>query len=423
LLLQKLKSIHYPIAFLLKKRQTNERLHKRNGLKYMVYIVDAKRTPIGSFQGQLASYQGWQLGAEILKSLKSEHLPEEVIMGSVLTAGQGQAPCRQAVINAFETDKIPSSTVNKVCGSGMFSVMLSCQQIQLGHRSLMMAGGFESMTNAPYFLAKARSGYRFGHDRIYDHMAFDGLEDAYSSMPDGTRKAMGLISEKTAEKYGLSREDQDLFARQTYENYHMAESKGALNAERIALSFTDKKGNVITLDKDEPPLSVKPDRFATLRPAFSKDGTITAATSSSIADGAAALVLTSESGLNGRTPLAKIVGYSSHSHAPEFFTTAPIHAIQTLLEQVKWSISDVDLFEINEAFAVVPMAAMKELKIPREKLNIHGGACTLGHPIGASGARIIVTLVHALKHHGLKRGIAAACIGGGEATAIAIEIV
>ena len=388
-----------------------------------IYIIDAKRTPIGAFQGQLSSYQGWQLGAEaLIATMRQSHVPEEVIMGCVLGAGQGQAPARQATRAAFGVDSIPATTINKVCGSGMQAIAFACNALQTGQRKVMMAGGFESMTNAPYLLPKGRSGYRMGHGAVYDHMLLDGLEDAYGISSDGTRRAMGVFADATAEKYKFTRADQETFARETYENYQKAQAAGLFMAERTPLNFTDAKGNVTIIETDEPPTRVKPTKFEVLRPAFGKTGTVTAATSSGIADGAAAMLLCSENGLLDAKPIAKIVGFRSYACAPEWFTTAPVGGIKALLSALKWTVDDVDLFEINEAFAVVPMAVMHDLGIAREKVNVHGGACTLGHPIGASGARIMVTLVHALRAHGLKRGIASACIGGGEATAIAVEV-
>lgn len=387
-----------------------------------VYIIAAKRTPIGAFQGQLSSFQGWQLGAEVMRATSLHtHLPEEVIMGCVLAAGQGQAPARQATRAAFDVDSIPATTINKVCGSGMQAIAFAYNALQVGQRRVMMAGGFESMSNAPYLLSKGRSGYRMGHGSIYDHMLFDGLEDAYGIGTDGTRRAMGIFADATAEKYSLSRSDQEAFALKTYENYQKAESDGLLAAERAPLTI-DLKGNTTLIEMDEPPTRVKPSKFEMLRPAFGKNGTVTAATSSGIADGAAALLLCTEDGLLGQKPLVKIAGFTTYACAPEWFTTAPTGAIKKLLDNLAWTINDVDLFEINEAFAVVPMAVMIDLGISPEKVNVHGGACTLGHPIGASGARIVVTLIHALRARGLKRGIASACIGGGEATAIAVEV-
>lgn len=388
-----------------------------------IYIIEAKRTPIGAFQGQLSSYQGWQLGAEALQAtIRQSHVPEEVIMGCVLSAGQGQAPARQATRAAFGIDSIPTTTVNKVCGSGMQAIAFACNALQTGQRKVMMAGGFESMTNAPYLLPKGRAGYRMGHGAVYDHMLLDGLEDAYGIASNGTRRAMGVFADATAEKYKFARADQEAFALTTYENYQKAEAAGLFASERTSLNFTDAKGNTTLIKTDEPPTRVKPTKFEILRPAFGKDGTVTAATSSGIADGAAAVLLCAENGLLDAKPLAKIVGFKAYACASEWFTTAPTGAIKALLSDLKWTVDDVDLFEINEAFAVVPMAVMHDLDIAREKVNVHGGACALGHPIGASGARIVVTLIHALRARGLKRGIASACIGGGEATAIAIEV-
>lgn len=388
-----------------------------------IYIIDAKRTPIGAFQGQLSPYQGWQLGTKVLQAaIRQSHLPEEVIMGCVLSAGQGQAPARQATRAAFGVDSIPATTINKVCGSGMQAIAFACNTLQTQQCNVMMAGGFESMTNAPYLLPKGRSGYRMGHGAVHDHMLLDGLEDAHDIAADGARRAMGVFADATAEKYKFTRSDQEAFALTTYENYQKAEAAGLFAAERAPLNFTDAKGNTILIETDEPPTRVKPTKFEMLRPAFGKNGTVTAATSSGIADGAAALLLCSQNGLLDAKPLAKIVGFKSFSGAPEWFTTAPTGAIKALLNAINWTIGDVDLFEINEAFAVVPMAVMHDLGLSREKVNVHGGACALGHPIGASGARIVVTLVHALRARGLKRGIASVCIGGGEATAMAIEV-
>jgi len=444
----------------------------RKGIRFMVtsiYILAAKRTPIGAFQGQLFPYRAWQLGAAALRAATlagplaeplagplaeplaeplagplaeplagplaespthtpathithtPAHIPEEVIMGCVLTAGQGQSPTRHAVRSAFGIDSISATTVNKVCGSGMQAIAFACGMLHTGQRSVMMAGGFESMTNAPYLLPKGRSGYRMGHGTVIDHMLFDGLEDAYAGA-DGTRRAMGVFADATAEKYGFTRADQEAFVRTTYENYQNAEAANLFAAEREPLHYTDAKGNVTCIATDEPPTRVKPTKFELLRPAFGKTGTVTAATASGIADGAAAVLLCTEKALGNARPLAKIVGFASYAQAPEWFTTAPAGAIQSLLGSLGWAIDTVDLFEINEAFAVVPMAVMHDLGITRAKINVHGGACALGHPIGASGARIVVTLVHALRARGLKRGIATTCIGGGEATAIAIEV-
>lgn len=388
-------------------------------------ITAAKRTPIGSFQGQLSSFRSPDLAAYLIQDLLSLHpslkeTVDEVILGCVLSAGLGQAPSRQAVLQGGLSPHVSATTLNKVCGSGMKAVMHACDLIRLNQARTLLAGGMESMSNAPYLLPKARSGYRVGHGQCIDHMMWDGLEDAYSLGSDGvTRTPMGLFAEKTAEKYGFTREDQEIFAKETFDAYQKAHSSGAFTSE---ITPIPQKDNDIVAD--EPPTKVKPEKFSKLRPAFQKDGTVTAATSSSIADGAAILCLEDEktATAQGRQVLARVVGYKSAAREPEWFTLAPIQAIQKLLPQIGWAINDVDLFEINEAFAVVPMAAMKDLGISRKRLNSHGGACSLGHPIGASGARILVTLLHALRHQNLKRGIASACIGGGEATAIAIEM-
>lgn len=388
-----------------------------------VYIIEAKRTPVGSFQGQLSGFQGWQLGSEAIRSVVTPtHVPEEVIMGCVLGAGQGQAPARQATCSALGVDNVPAITVNKVCGSGMQSIGFAYNKLQLGQRNVMVAGGFESMTNAPFLLPKGRSGYRMGHGVVIDHMLHDGLEDAYHIGDDGTRRAMGTFADATAEKYSFSRSDQEAFALETFQNFQKAEAEGLFASERAPITVTDAKGGKTTINSDEPPTRVKPEKYAALRPAFGKNGTVTAATSSGIADGASALLLCNEKSLGDAAPLARILGMTSHAHEPEWFTTAPIGAIQALLTQVGWSVQEVDLFEVNEAFAVVPMAVMRELGIPRTKINVHGGACAVGHPIGSSSARIVVTLVHALRARGLKKGVASVCIGGGEAMAIAIEI-
>ncbi len=391
-----------------------------------ILILQAKRTPIGAFQGQLSSFKAWELGAQVIKAAALDFVqPEEVIMGCVLSAGQGQAPARQATRLAFENDSIPTTTINKVCGSSLQAIALCCGLILSKQRHVMIAGGFESMTNAPYLLTKGRGGYRAGHSLIFDHMQLDGLEDAYAIGADEKRQPMGVFADLTAEKYGFTRKDQELFAKQTFDNFQSAENSGAFTDERISLTFTDAKGNLTVIKGDEPPTRVKPEKFEHLRPAFGKTGTVTAATSSGIADGAAALLLSSEEFYNETsstlTPLARVVGFNSYATSPEWFTIAPVGAIQGLLNDLDWTVNDVDLFEVNEAFAVVPIAAAQDLGIDRSKMNVHGGACSLGHPIGASGARIVVTLIHALRSRGLKRGIASACIGGGEAIAIAIE--
>jgi acetyl-CoA C-acetyltransferase len=307
-----------------------------------VYIVEAKRTPVGAFQGQLSAYQGWQLGSEALKSVNlPTHVPEEVILGCVLGAGQGQAPARQATCTAYGVDSIPATTVNKVCGSGMQAIAFAYNKLALGQRKVIAAGGFESMTNSPYLLPKGRSGYRMGHGVVYDHMLHDGLEDAYHIAADGSRRAMGVFADATAEKFGFTRADQEAFALETFRNYQKAETEKLFTAERAPITSTDAKGVVSTINTDEPPTRVKPEKFAQLRPAFGKTGTVTAATSSGIADGASAVLLCNENGLNGATPLARILGVSSHAQEPEWFTTAPIGAIRSLLTQLNWTVDQV----------------------------------------------------------------------------------
>lgn len=393
-------------------------------MKQRLFIAEAKRTPIGSFQGSLASYKGYQLGSVSIRSLNALEV-DEVIMGCVLPACQGQAPARRAMLDANLSPSVSATTVNKVCGSGMKSIMIACDQIALGSANSVIAGGMESMSNAPYLLEKARGGYRIGHGVIVDHLYKDGLEDAYHHNADGSSRLMGCFAEATAEKYGFSREDQDQFALKGFERTQKAMTQGFFKDEIISIESKDGKGNVSYFQEDEPPSRVKPEKFSLLKPAFKPTGTVTAATSSSLADGAAALWIVSEDVVNKHSlnPLARVVGYASYADVPEWFTTAPIGALNKLMKQLSWKLDDVDLFEINEAFAVVPMAVIKELKLSEEKVNIHGGACTLGHPIGVSGARIVVTLAHALKRHKLKRGVACICIGGGESTAIAIEVV
>jgi len=393
-------------------------------LEKNLFIAEAKRTPIGGFQGSLAAYKGHQLGSLAISALNTKGIIDEVIMGCVLPAAQGQAPARQAALGAGLSSGVSATTVNKVCGSGMKAIMIACDQIALGQAHSVVAGGMESMSNAPYLLENARKGYRVGHGQIIDHMYRDGLEDAYHKNADGSHSLMGTFADATAKRYGFSRDDQDQFALRGFEKVQYALGFKFFQGEIIPIEIKDAKGNQTILQTDEAPDRVKPEKFSALRPAFDAGGTVTAATSSSLADGAAALWLVDGETANkqGLSPLARVVGYASYAHEPEWFTTAPIGAIKKLLDKIGWSLDQVDLFEINEAFAVVPMAAIKELSIPAEKVNIHGGACTLGHPIGASGARIVVTLIHALKQHGLKRGIASVCIGGGEATAIAVEV-
>lgn len=385
-----------------------------------VYILAAKRTAIGSLQGVLKDFSATDLGGlAIQAALKEAHVStqavDEVLMGCVLTAGLGQAPARQAAIKAGLDTHTTAVTVNKVCGSGMRTLMFAADSLAAGHHRVVVAGGMESMSRSPYLLTKARSGYRLGHGQLYDHTFIDGLEDAYQA---GT--LMGVFADQCAEEHGFSRQDQDAFALGSLNRVKAAQHNGAFQAEITAI--TGKDGSPI--DCDEAPLKAKPDKIPTLKPAFGANGTVTAANASSISDGAAALVLASSDYVQqtGTTPMARIIGQASFAQAPEHFTTAPVGAIQALLKRCQWSLDQVDLFEINEAFAVVTLACMKQLALDPAKVNVHGGACALGHPIGASGARVMVTLVHALKQRGLKRGIAAVCIGGGEATAIAVEM-
>lgn len=388
-----------------------------------IVIVSMARTPLGNLLGELKEFSAHRLGAHVIKAaieranLKPDVI-QEVIMGCVLPAGQGQAPARQAAINAGVPNTSPCTTVNKVCGSGMKSVMIAHDLLSVGAADIVVAGGMESMTNAPYLLQKARQGYRLGHSELYDHMMLDGLEDAYDK-----GKSMGYFAEQTAKKYGFTRKQQDDFSISSFSRAQYATRENLFAAEIAPLILQTKQGEQI-IDHDEHPFSVNPEKIPHLAPAFVKDGTVTAGNSSSIADGAAAFVLMrlSEAERRGIKPLGEILAYSSTARAPSEFTIAPIDAIHKLMATVRWDIDSVDLFEINEAFAVVTLAAMHDLKIPREKVNIHGGACALGHPIGASGARILVTLIAALQHNGLQRGIASLCIGGGEATAIAVEI-
>jgi acetyl-CoA C-acetyltransferase len=343
---------------------------------------------------------------------------DEVILGCVLPAGLGQAPARQASLGADIPKSVPVTTINKVCGSGMRSAMIGSDAIRAGSARIVVAGGFESMTNSPYLLPKARGGYRMGHGEILDHMFYDGLQNPY----DG--QMMGQFADATARKYEFTRAAQDAYAAESVRRAQAAVSNGSFSAEIVSVTVKGRKGDAV-VDKDETPFSVDINKIPTLKPAFAKDGTVTAASSSSISDGAAALVLASESatGTIGVTPLARIVGYASFAQAPEWFTTAPAGAIKRVLEKAGWSAGQVDLYEINEAFAVVTMAAMRDVGIDHARVNVNGGACALGHPIGATGARLMTTLVHALRKRGLKRGIASLCIGGGEATAIALEVV
>ncbi len=387
-----------------------------------VYIVAACRTPIGGFQGVLAPLTAPQLGAAAVRAaLERSTVPaeqvDELLLGCVLPAGVGQAPARQAAIGAGVPTRVPVTTVNKVCGSGMKTAMLGCDAIRAGSARVVVAGGMESMTNAPYLLPKARGGYRMGHGEVLDHMFYDGLQNPY----DGA--LMGHFADVTARKYGFTRAEQDAYAAESVRRALKACESGAFNAELVPVTVKSRKGEQ-RVERDEPPYACDINKIPQLKPAFAKDGTVTAASSSSIADGAAALVLMSESAMRaaGATPLARVVAYASHAHEPEWFTTAPAGAIERALSLAGWKPQDVDLYEINEAFAVVTMAAMRDVGLAHEQVNIHGGACALGHPIGASGARILVTLVHALRARKVPRGVASLCIGGGEATAIAIEI-
>ncbi|TQV80199.1 acetyl-CoA C-acyltransferase [Exilibacterium tricleocarpae] len=386
-----------------------------------IVIVGIARTAMGGMQGDLSGLSAPQLGAAAIKAALADagvqpQDVDEVLMGCVLPAGTGQAPARQAALGAGLPESVPCTTVNKVCGSGMKTVMMACDALALGHGDVIVAGGMESMSNAPYMLPKARAGYRLGHGEVVDHMFFDGLQDAYEG------GLMGTFADATAKKYDFSREAQDEYAIESLTRAKAAIEGGNFKREITPVAIKTRKGEV-TVDTDEQPGNARPDKIPQLRPAFAKDGTVTAANASSISDGAAALVLMreSEAQKRGLKPLAVIRGQSQHAHEPQWFTTAPVGALKTLLDKVSWTVNDIDLFEINEAFANVPMAAMKELDIPHAKVNVHGGACALGHPLGASGARIIVTLLAALETHGKKTGMASLCIGGGEATAIAIE--
>jgi acetyl-CoA C-acetyltransferase len=385
-----------------------------------VVILSARRTPIGSMLGTFAAVTAPVLGATALRAAIASGgadpaAVDEVVMGCVLPAGQGQAPARQAAIAAGVPISVPATTVNKMCGSGMKAVMLAADQIASGGAQLILAGGMESMTGAPYLLPKARAGYRMGHGEVLDHMFYDGLQSPW----DG--KLMGCFADATAAKYGFARADQDAFAAESVRRALAAITSKAFEAEIAPVTIADRKGERIVA-QDETPFSVSIDKIPNLKPAFGKDGTVTAASSSSIADGAAALLLASPQAAAGLKPIARIVAHASFAHAPEWFTTAPAGAIAKVLKQAGWKAGDVDLYEINEAFAVVTMAAMKDIGIPHERVNVNGGACALGHPIGATGARILTTLLHALIKRRGKRGIAALCIGGGEATAIAVEI-
>ena len=386
-----------------------------------VVISSAVRTPMGGFQGDLDSFSASELGGKAIEGAMEKadiDRVDEVIMGNVLGAGQGQAPARQASFAAGLDETVPATTLNKMCGSGMKAAMIGFDQIKLGQSQTLVVGGMESMSNAPYLLPKMRSGARLGHGKVVDHMFLDGLEDAYEP-----GRLMGTFAEDCAEKYQFTREAQDDYALTSLENSLSAQKVGAFENEIRTVEVTDRKGAKSLVLFDEQPQNARPDKIPYLKPAFRKNGTVTPANSSSISDGAAALILASKSysEKEGLPVRARILGHSSYAHAPGLFTTAPVYAVKNLLKSIDWSIEMVDLWEVNEAFAVVPMAFMQELDISRKKLNVHGGACAIGHPIGASGARIMVTLLNALERYDLKRGVAAVCIGGGEGTAIAIE--
>lgn len=388
-----------------------------------IVIVGAARTPMGAFQGDFSSVSANELGAVAIKAAVERsginpELVENVFFGNCLMAGQGQAPARQAAIKAGLPLSAGAVTMSKMCGSAMQAAIFAFDTITAGTNEVIVAGGMESMTNAPYLIPKARGGYRIGHGMIYDHMMLDGLEDAYEK-----GRSMGTFGEECAAQYKFTREQQDTFAMESVRRAQAATADGSFQWEIAPVTVSGRGGDVV-VEKDEGPLKAKLDKIPSLKPAFQKDGTITAASSSSINDGAAALVMMRESTAKklGCTVIARVLAHATHSQAPNTFATAPVGAIEKLYKKVGWSTSDVDLFEINEAFAVVPMAAMQEHGIPRDKVNVHGGACALGHPIGASGARIIVTLMGALKKTGGKRGVASLCIGGGEATAVAIEM-
>ncbi len=392
--------------------------------KENIVITGMARTPMGAFQGTLKDASCAELGAASIRAAleRSRVGADEVsetIMGCVLPAGQGQAPARQAALGAEMPLSVCCTTVNKMCGSGMKSAMLAHDLLLGGEERILVAGGMESMTNAPYLLPRARSGMRLGHGEVVDHMFLDGLEDAYDR-----GKLMGTFAEATAGRYGFSREAQDEFAIRSLTRAKKAIEEGIFMEEIVPVTIKGRKGDTV-VESDETPLKANLEKIPTLKPAFAKDGTVTPANSSSISDGAAALVLMRESTAEKRgiRPIARILGHTEHAHEPAWFTTAPVTAIKKLLEKLEWNAGDVDLYEINEAFAVVTMAAISELELDPEKVNVHGGACALGHPIGASGARIIVTLLAALKHHGQRRGLASLCIGGGEATALAVELI
>ncbi|MEL6914856.1 MAG: acetyl-CoA C-acyltransferase [Pseudomonadota bacterium] len=376
-----------------------------------VFITGAKRTPMGGLQGALSAAPAAALGGAAIRAARTGAPVDEVVMGCVLPAGQGQAPARQAAFAAGLGEEVPATTVNKMCGSGMKAAMLAHDQIALGQAERIIAGGMESMSRAPYLLPKMRGGARLGHGQVMDSMFLDGLEDAYA-----TGRLMGTFAEDCAEAYQFTREAQDGYALTSLERALAAQGAGTLDAEIAAVEVPARKG-AVTVGEDEQPKTARPEKIPELKPAFREAGTVTAANSSSISDGAAALELSAD----GAGARARILGHASHAQAPGLFTTAPVPAAQKLLDRLGWRAGDVDLWEVNEAFAVVPMAFMKEMGLGHDVVNIHGGACALGHPIGASGARILVTLLNALEATGARRGVAAICIGGGEATAIAVE--
>ena len=389
-----------------------------------IVIVSAARTPMGSFQGDFANLAAHDLGGAAIKAAVERagiapELVTEVLFGNCLMAGQGQAPARQAAFKGGLPKSAGAVTLSKMCGSGMRAAMFAHDMLVAGTHDVLVAGGMESMTGAPYLLLKGRGGYRMGHDRVFDHMMLDGLEDAYEP-----GRSMGTFGEDCAAKYGFTREQQDKFAQTSVQRAQDAIKSGAFKDEITPVTVKDRKGERV-VDTDEGPGKINIDKIPTLKPAFKKDGTVTAAASSSINDGAAAMVLMRESTAKklGCKPLARIVAHATHAQEPEWFSTAPIGASEKVLVKAGWKTDDVDLWEINEAFAVVPMALMHDMKVPHDKVNVNGGACALGHPIGASGARIMVTLIHALKSRGKKKGIATLCIGGGEATAVALEMV
>jgi len=387
------------------------------------FIISAKRTPIGAFLGSLSGFSAPQLGAIAIKSALEEagiqpNQVSEVIMGNVLTAGVGQAPARQAALGAGLPESVPCMTINKVCGSGLKSVMLGDQAIRCGDAEIVVAGGQESMTNAPYLLPKGRTGYRYGNGQVIDSMAYDRLTDAYAIAP------MGNFAEQCASECSIDRSMQDEYAIMSYNRAIEAQKSGAFSHEIAPVIIEDKKGSV-TIAEDEEPGKVRFDKIPSLKPVFTKDGTVTAANASSIDDGAAAIVLASEEAVSKHNlkPIAKVIAHVSYAHKPQDFNTAPIHAIESVLKKAGLTLNDIDLFEVNEAFAVTALAAKNTLGIPVEKMNVHGGAIALGHPIGASGARVLTTLLHALKRHGKKYGLATLCIGGGEASAVIVEAI